>query len=244
MKTVVIIDDEPLARQVVREYLAAHPEFEVVAECDDGFEGAKAIMKLKPDLVFLDVQMPRISGLEMLDVIEDPPGVIFATAFDEFAIRAFERNAVDYLLKPFSKERFDQAIGKWMNQSGGKTALAQLMEDQVPAGSGRDRIVVRNQGEISIVPVSEVMYLEAFDDYVKIFTANSYYLKKRTMSHFEKLLDPGVFFRTHRSYIINLRHLARVEPFAKNSYVAVLRDGRRVPVSRSSYSRLKSVFGI
>lgn len=249
MKKVVIIDDEPLARAIIREYIRDKgADVTVVAECDDGFEGVKAVLLHKPDLIFLDVQMPRISGFEMLEVLEHVPDVIFATAFDEYAIRAFERNAVDYLLKPFSKERFDQAFEKWKQRTGKPSAqpnsniLPKLSDE--PGVQVANRIVVRNNNQISIIPATDVVYIEAFDDYVKIFTNTTFHLKKKTMSFYERTLDPAVFFRAHRSFIINLNFLTRIETMEKNSYVALLKSGKRIPLSRSAYSDLKIRLGL
>jgi two-component system LytT family response regulator len=248
MKKIVIIDDEPLARALVKEYLQHRSGVVVAGEYDNGFEGIKGIIKNKPDLVILDIQMPKISGFEMLELLDTPPQVIFATAFDEFAIRAFEQNAVDYLLKPFSKERFDSAIDKWLrldkNNAPAGESIGGLLSTTVVGAPASSRIVVRTNNEITIVPVSEVIYIEAFDDYVKIFTRDSYYLKKKTMNYYEAALDPSVFFRTHRSYIINLQQLTRIEPMEKNSYVALLKGGKKVPLSRASYSKLKEKLGL
>ncbi len=246
-KKVIIVDDEPLARSIVCEYLQARPGFEIVAECNNGFEGVKAIMQFKPDLVFLDIQMPKINGFEMLEMLDTVPSVIFTTAFDEYAIKAFEANAIDYLLKPFSKERFYSAIEKWrqrMNDESREENVKHLLENSARQPEEKNRIVVRNNSEISIVPVDEILYMEAFDDYVKIFTANSYFLKKKTMNHYESVLDPLQFFRAHRSYIINLKQLTRIEPLEKNSYVALLKSGKKVPISRTAYSKLKDMLGV
>lgn len=246
-KKVIIVDDEPLARGIVLEYLHTHPEFTVVSECNNGFEGVKAIMQQRPDLIFLDIQMPKINGFEMLEMLDTVPSVIFTTAFDEFAIKAFEANAVDYLLKPFSKERFDTAIGKWKQRIKDKSQeenVKQLLESSARQPEEKSRIVVRNNAEISIVPVDDITYIEAYDDYVKIFTDETYFLKKKTMNHYESVLDPSQFFRTHRSYIINLRQLTRIEPLEKNTYVALLKSGRKVPLSRSAYAKLREILGV
>lgn len=247
MKKVIIIDDEPLARQLMLEYLAPYPDLEVVASCADGYEGVKAIIRYSPDLVFLDVQMPRISGFEMLEILDKVPPVIFCTAYDEYAMKAFENNAVDYLLKPFSTDRLAAAIGRWRQMEAGK---AEAGLNKLIAGEGQTRkedstrIVVRNNTEISIIPVNELVYLEAYDDYVKIFTRDSYFLKKKTMNHYEAVLDPALFFRTHRSFIINLSQLTRIEPLEKNTYLALLKTGAKIPLSRSGYLRLKEKLGI
>lgn len=246
MKKIVIIDDEPLARSIVAEYLQSYKNYEVVAECNDGFEGVKAILQHKPDLVFLDIQMPKINGFEMLELLDARPPVIFATAFDEYAIKAFEANAVDYLLKPFSHERFDAAIKKWggSNATDDEKKLELLLENAEKQPDEKNRIVVRTNNEIQIIPVSDLFYIEAYDDYVKLFTKESYYLKKKTMSYYEQILDDSVFFRTHRSFIINLQQLTKIEPLEKNNYVALLKSGKKIPLSRTGYIKLKEKLGI
>jgi two-component system LytT family response regulator len=242
MKRVVIIDDEPLARAIVTEYLQAHGGFEVIAECGNGFEGVKAITRHRPDLVILDVQMPKINGFEMLELLDELPQVIFATAFDEYALKAFEANAVDYLLKPFSQERFNAALAR-LGTSPVDSKMASLLESAVQPEE-KNRIVVRTNSEISIIPLNEVVYIEAYDDYVKIFTKDNYFLKKKTMNYYEEILDPARFFRTHRSYIVNLAYLTRIEPLEKNSYVVILKSGKKIPLSRGSYGKLKLLLGI
>lgn len=246
MKKAVIIDDEPLARSIVAEYLQEQGTIQVAAECNDGFEGVKAITQLKPDIIFLDIQMPKINGFEMLELLDNPPPVIFTTAFDEYAIKAFEASAVDYLLKPFSKERFDAAIDKWLakHATQGSDNVQALLENPAKQPDEKNRIVVKNGSDIRIVPVNDVFYIEAYDDYVKIFTKDTYYLKKKTMSYYEQVLDASIFFRTHRSFIINMQQLTRVEPLEKNTYIALLKDGRKVPLSRTGYAKLKEHLGI
>jgi two-component system LytT family response regulator len=243
----ILIDDEPLARSIVMEYLQSYPEVEIVQECNNGYEGLKAIQQYKPDLIFLDIQMPKISGFEMLELLEEMPAVIFTTAFDEYAMRAFEANAVDYLLKPFSKERFDKAFQKFLQQRG-SNASAKKTEDMLmsmtPQAEEQNRIVVKNGSDIRIVPIDDICYIEAFDDYVKIFTKDSWYLKKKTMSSYEASLSDKQFLRVHRSFIINLQELTRIEPMEKNSHIALLKTGQRIPLSRSGYSRLKEKLGI
>jgi two-component system, LytTR family, response regulator len=248
-KKVILIDDEPLARSIVIEYLQNYPTMQVVQECNDGFEGVKAIAQYQPDLIFLDIQMPKINGFEMLELIEQPPSVIFTTAFDEYAIKAFETNAVDYLLKPFSQERFDKAIQKWLAQSASVTGNNQLATNhlletaaQVPGQS--QRIVVKNGSKIKIIPTQEAHYLEAADDYVKIHTSEGNFLKNKTMSHFERVLDDQLFVRCHRSYMVNVQHIVRIDPYEKESHVAVLKSGAKVPVSKTGYPRLRTVLGL
>lgn len=246
MSKIIIIDDEPLARSIVKEYLAKHPGLELVAECGDGFEGVKAIQQHQPDLIFLDIQMPKINGFEMLELIESPPNVIFTTAFDEYAIKAFEAHAIDYLLKPFNQERFDKALIKWQEQknAGGANKTEELLETASQSPSQSHRIVVKNGSKIKIIPVHDVYYLEAADDYVKIHTQEGYFLKNKTMNHFEQVLDGQQFVRSHRSYIVNVQQITRIDPYEKDNHIAILRSGGRVPVSRGGYGKLKAVLGL
>jgi two-component system LytT family response regulator len=286
----VIIDDEPLARMIVQEYLQSYTRIAVVQECGDGFEGIKAIQQHHPDLIFLDIQMPKINGFEMLELVEDPPAVIFTTAFDEYAIRAFENHAVDYLLKPFTKQRFDKAVGKWLDQytaaqgsaptsagaanstasnasnstanpptnpaspassePGASTTVSfgnktrDLLDTAAHSPSQQQRVVVKTGGKIKIIPVEDIHYLEASDDYVKIHTHNGAFLKNKTMNYFEQVLDPNHFVRTHRSYILNVQQVTRIDPYEKDSHLCVLQSGAQVPVSKSGYVKLKAVLGL
>ncbi len=240
---VIIIDDEPLARMIVKEYLQSHGEMELVAECGDGFEGIKAIQQFDPELIFLDIQMPKINGFEMLELIEVPPAVIFTTAFDEFAIKAFEANALDYLLKPFNKERFEKAILKVSNQTN-LNSIDSVIETAAKSPSQQSRVVVKNGGKIKIIPVNQIHYLEAADDYVKIFTADGTFLKKKTMSLFEQSMAQFQFVRIHRSYIVNTQRITRIEPYEKDSHLVLLNTGTQLPLSKSGYSKLKEAFGI
>ncbi len=180
---VIIIDDEPLARSIVKEYLQSYTNVDVVAECSDGFEGMKAINQHEPDLIFLDIQMPKINGFEMLELIENPPAVIFTTAFDEFAIKAFELNVTDYLLKPFSKDRFDKAVQKYLNKPAMPSAQP-VIETAAQSPGQQNRIVVKDGNKIKIIPVNQIHYLEAADDYVKIITADRFFFKKENYDFF------------------------------------------------------------
>jgi two-component system LytT family response regulator len=253
----IIIDDEPLARLIIQEYLQSYPQIKVAQECHDGFEGIKAIQQHKPDLIFLDIQMPKINGFEMLELIEEPPAVIFTTAFDEYAIRAFESHAIDYLLKPFNKQRFDKAMQKWLDHHASGAPDAQgapnnqatpntqaLLESVATSPSQQRRVVVKTGGKIKIIPVEDIHYLEASDDYVKIHTRNGVFLKNKTMGYFEQTLDPAVFVRTHRSYILNIQQVTRIDPYEKDSHLCVLQSGAQVPVSKSGYAKLKEVLGL
>lgn len=248
MKKIILIDDEPLARSLVAEYLQKHHDLEIVAECSNGFEGLKSIAQHNPDLVFLDVQMPKINGFEMLELLAECPPIIFTTAFDAYAIKAFEANAIDYLLKPFGQERFDAAVEKWKSKDIqlSKTAVDNLVHATVRQPEERQRIVIKEGAEIRIVPVADIVYLEAYDDYVKIFTQASdrYFLKKKTMNYYDEVLDQDMFFRSHRSFILNIQQLTRIESFEKNSYLGIMKNGKQVPISRTSYGRLKELLGV
>lgn len=241
----IIIDDEPLARSIVKEYLGNYPQVQLLEECNDGFEGVKAINQHQPDLVFLDIQMPKINGFEMLELIDEPPAVIFTTAFEEYAIRAFETHAVDYLLKPFSRERFDKAMQKLMAQQSAtaeKTKEVVEAASHAPAQSGR--VVVKDGGKIRIIPVTQIHYLEAADDYVKIVTADGGFLKKKTMQFFEESLQPYQFARVHRSYILNTQLVTRIDPYEKDGHIATLNTGAKIPVSKTGYIKLKEILGL
>lgn len=247
MMRVAIIDDESLARSIVKEYLQRHATFEIIAECSNGFEGVKAVQQYNPDLIFLDIQMPKINGFEMLELLDAPPAVIFTTAFDEYAMKAFETHAVDYLLKPFSQERFDKAVQKFLSQQ--TTAAKQqptdaLLETAAMAPNQSNRVVVKDGNKIKIIPISQIQYFEAADDYVKIFTAEGNFLKNKTMAFFEKLLPAQQFVRIHRSYIINIQLISRIDVHEKESHILQLTTGARLPVSKSGYARLKAVLGI
>ncbi len=239
----IIIDDEPLARSIVAEFISTLKHFEIVAECGDGFQGLKAIQEHKPDLIFLDVQMPKINGFEMLELLEDKPDVIFTTAFDDYAIKAFDSSAIDYLLKPFSRERFLKAIHKWEQWRQTKPAAdADFSNLEQPIQ--RERVVVKQGAVIKIIPVSDIEYLESADDFVKIHTRDGAYLKNKTMGYFEQTLDQAHFVRTHRSYIVQIGQITRLDPYEKDSFVAVLRSGVKIPVSRSGYPRLRIALGL
>jgi two-component system LytT family response regulator len=244
MHKVIIIDDEPLAREIVKEYVQKFPDLQLMAECNDGFEAVKAISEYKPDLIFLDVQMPKISGFEMLELLDEPPAVIFTTAFDEYAIKAFEANATDYLLKPFSQERFDLAVNKYLAQKKDDKSMMKTLVDSVTKDMQLQRIVIRDGSKIRIVPLHEVIMLEAADDYVKIHTAKGAFLKKRTMQSFEENLPSSQFVRVHRSYIVNIAQITRIDPMEKENHVALLKDGPAVPVSKAGYQKLKQTLDL
>jgi two-component system LytT family response regulator len=244
MYKVIIIDDEPLARQLIKTFLQPHHEIQVVAECSDGFEGFKAIQEHEPDLVFLDIQMPKLNGFEMLELLDNPPAVIFTTAFDEYALKAFEAHAIDYLLKPVVKERFEKAVNKWLQQAATKETpkVAALLENNIYEGY-QHRIVVKDNGRIRIIPENDIHYIEADDDYIKIVTKEGSYLKKNTLSHVEQSLDPKQFVRVHRSYLVPVNQLMRIEPYEKESHIALLHCGAKVTVSKSGMAKLKSLLG-
>ncbi len=244
MFKVIIIDDEPLARQLIKTFLQDYTQVEVVAECGDGFEGFKAIQEHNPDLIFLDIQMPRLNGFEMLELLDKPPAVIFTTAFDEYALKAFEAHAIDYLLKPIIKDRFGKAMQKWLNQAPAKATaqVSALLENNIYEGY-QHRIVVKDNGLIRIIPAQDIYYIEANDDYIKIVTDDGSYLKKSTLSHIEQTLDPQQFVRVHRSYLVPVTQLMRIEPYEKESHIALLHCGSKVLVSKSGMAKLKTLLG-
>jgi two-component system, LytTR family, response regulator len=240
----VIVDDEELARQILREYLARHAEIEVIAECANGFEAVKAVAEKKPDLVFLDIQMPKLDGFEVLELIGNDAAVIFVTAFDSYAIKAFEVHAVDYLLKPVSGERFEAALGRAKERLGGKTApnsvpTSELIVAARPPAQYADRIPVRDGARVFIIRVAKLDFAEAQDDYVALASEGKKHLKQQTIASLEAALDPSRFLRIHRSYIVNLERVVKIEPYGKDSHVAVLSNGLQLPVSRAGYNRLK-----
>lgn len=245
MIRVILIDDEPLARSIVREYLSAYDDMEIVEECGDGFEGVKAITHHKPELIFLDIQMPKISGFEMLELLDEMPSVIFTTAFDEYALKAFDIHAVDYLLKPFNKERFDKAIQKWKATrpipAEKTTALLDTMGE---SDNHPQRVVIKLNNKIKIIPFQDILYVEAAEDYVFIHTAEGRYMKHKTMIFFEKALDSNLFVRCHRSFIVAIQEINRLEVYEKDNHIAILKSGAKIPVSKSGYSRLKAVLGV
>jgi two-component system LytT family response regulator len=242
---VVIVDDEPLARAVVREYLSAHPGVEVAAECGNGFEAIKAVSELAPDLMFLDVQMPKLDGFEVLELLGRGVPVIFTTAYDQYALRAFEVYAVDYLLKPFSEERFAEALSRaWARLKARDAAdveevdIGALVAQARPRQGPLERVLIRDGAQVHVLPVDRIDYVEAQDDYVCFKAEGKQYLKDQTMAAVETQLDAARFVRIHRSYLLNIDRLARVELYAKDSRVAILRDGIKLPVSRAGYARL------
>ncbi len=243
MKKAIVIDDEFLARNMVKECLLQHTEIEIVAECADGFEGIKAIQELKPDLIFLDIQMPRINGFEMLELIDEPPSVIFATAFDEFALKAFEANAIDYLLKPFSQMRFDQAIKKFL-QNANIGSIEKLLKTEGKSEFEASRVVVKHQGNIRIIPAIDILYIEAWDDYVKIHTAENVFVKKQTLTFYENALSNKDFLRVHRSFLVNISQVTSIDQGSGENRELRLRNGFHLPVSRSGYQKLKVALGI
>lgn len=238
---VLIVDDEELARGVVREMLATHPDVEIAAKCGDGFEAVKAAAEYRPDLMFLDVQMPKLDGFEVLELIEPGIAVIFTTAYDTYAMRAFEVHAVDYLLKPFGQARFDSALERARARVGQKTAAPTELHATARAGNPIERILIKDGPRVHVIPVDKLDYVEAEDDYVRLTSGGRKHLKQQTISSLETCLDPNRFVRIHRSCIVNIERVSRIEPYGKDSRLAVLTDGTKLPVSRSGYARLKEL---
>ncbi|GGY87927.1 LytR/AlgR family response regulator transcription factor [Pseudoduganella plicata] len=243
MKT-IIVDDEPLARGIVREYLAAHADVKIVAECGNGFEAVKAIAELAPDLVILDIQMPRLDGFEVLELVgaRNGPRFIFATAFDNFAIRAFEVRALDYLLKPFSQQRFARALDN-ARTAAPAAALESLGRAAALRERAVERVLIRDGANVHVIACGRIDCVQAQDDYVEIRAEGRAYLKNQPLSELESQLDPQRFLRIHRSWLVNIEAVSRIEQATRDSHVAVLKDGSRVPVSRSGYQKLRAAMG-
>lgn len=247
----LLVDDEDLARAVVREHLAPHPEIEIVGECGNGFDAVKLVAELQPDLVFLDIQMPKLDGFEVLELIDHQPAVVFVTAYDEYALRAFEVHAVDYLLKPFRKERFDEALLRVLHRvrEGTKSSrepqpsYRELAESARPAGTFLERIVVRDGAKLHVIPVNKVDYISAEDDYVAIHVGEKEFLKQQTLSALETSLDPKNFIRIHRSSMVNLQKIVRIEPYSKDSKMVLLSTGAQLPASRTGLAALEAALG-
>jgi len=243
---IIIVEDERPARDLLRSYLEEFEEIEIIGEYDNGFDGLKAINELKPDAIFLDVQMPKLTGIELLEVLDHKPEVIFSTAYDQFAIRAFERNAVDYLLKPYSKARFKEAVTKLiarLESSQGsekeKSGIEKIRQHFAESDEKLHRVVIKKSGKIHVISTNDINYLEAQDDYVMIYTKEGRFLKQQTLKYFEQHLDNQQFVRVHRSYIANITSIERIEPYEKSNFVLILKDGNKVPVSRSGMQELK-----
>jgi two-component system LytT family response regulator len=237
----IIVEDEKLARDLIKDYLKDHPGFEIAGEYEDGFSGLKAINEMKPDLIFLDIQMPKLTGFEMLEVLEHHPAIIFTTAYDQYALKAFEHNAVDYLLKPYSKDRFNEAVGKARERvtAGDKESIERLVEHQEQQEDEIHRVVVKSRSRIHVIPVDDIIYLEAQDDYVMIYTHQAKHLKQRTMKFFEAHLPAEEFVRIHRSYIVRLSEISQMQLYEKESYIVILKNGVKLPVSKSGLPKLK-----
>jgi two-component system LytT family response regulator len=240
---IAIIDDEAPAREIIKHYLKEVDSIEVIAECADGFSGLKTISVMKPDLVFLDIQMPRLTGIELIEVLTEKPEIIFTTAYDQFALRAFELNAVDYLMKPFPKRRFldavKKAIDKIRSGKGNKEPASQLLTKKPETSSPVNRVVVRKGNSINIIPVEQIKYVEAQDDYVMLYHSSGKALKQQTMKFYEENLPKTDFVRIHRSYIVKIEEINRIEPYTKDNHVAILHSGEKLPVSRAGYKHLK-----
>jgi two-component system LytT family response regulator len=239
----IIVDDEELSRSFLREMLGAHPEIEVVAECPNGFAAVKAIGETRPDLLFLDVQMPKLDGFEVLELIDPGPAVIFVTAYDQYAMRAFDAHAVDYLLKPFSRDRFEVALQRARLRLGEQQPRFDLAPAARAPEQRPQRLVVKDGPRVHVIPIDKLDYAEAQDDYVALHSGGKSYFKQQSIASLEALLDPTRFVRIHRSAIVNLERIARIEPYGKESRLAILEDGARLPVSRTGYARLLEAMG-
>jgi two-component system LytT family response regulator len=240
---VIIVDDEQLARGVLREYLGAHPDIEIVGECANGFEAVKAIAELQPDLVLLDIQMPKLNGFEVLELAGPATRYIFVTAYEQYAIKAFEVHAVDYLLKPFSQQRLDTALAHARLGLVPAPALEAVLQDAARRNGPLERVLIRDGAKVHVIAAADIDFIEAQDDYVQISAGGKAWLKNQRLAELELQLDAGKFMRIHRSYIVNLERMSRIEPAGKDSHAAVLQDGRRIPISRSGYQKLRAMLG-
>jgi two-component system LytT family response regulator len=241
---VIIIDDEKPAREIIKLFLQKHPSITIEAEAENGFEGLKLINEIKPDLLFLDIQMPKLTGFELLELIPNPPVVIFSTAYDEYALKAFERNAVDYLLKPFNQKRFDESIKKGIEKISNRTnkpSIKTVIEDS--STSPINRVVVKDGTNIHIIPTTEIIRISAQDDYSEIITNKGKYLKLQTMKHFEHSLDATKFIRVHRSSIIQVSEIVKIDKYGKETHMARLKNGDEIVVSANGYAKLKELLG-
>jgi len=239
----IIVEDELLARNLLKSFLEDNENIELIAECENGFEGVKMVNELKPDLIFLDIQMPKITGFEMLELLDHKPEIIFSTAYDQYALKAFDYNAADYLLKPYSKERLKEAVDKVAERitSGNrKTDLADRL-NEYPRDEFLDRIVVKDRHKINIIPVDQIRYIESMDDYVMIYTKEGRHIKQKTMKYLEDSLNPQEFVRIHRSYIVKVTEIKEIQQYEKESYLVIMADKTKLKVSKSGYKRLKEV---
>jgi two-component system LytT family response regulator len=239
----IIVDDEELARKVILKYLEAFPQVEVVAECENGFVGLKAIGEHQPHLLFLDIQMPKINGFELLELLDEKPLIIFSTAHDNFAIRAFEQNAVDYLLKPYSQTRFNAAVSKALEKAGTpkifQKNISSLSDQLAETTEIMNRVVVKTGSRVDVIPVSDIEYFEASDDYVEIHTRKERFIKQKTLKFFEDHLDPELFLRVHRSFIVAIHQISKLEPYSKDSFVLILKNGKGISVSKNGLVKLR-----
>ena len=241
--SVVIVDDEAPARMLLREFLTAHEDIDIVAECANGFEAVKAVAERQPDLLLLDVQMPKLDGFEVLELVGDGPTVIFVTAYDNYAIRAFDVHAVDYLLKPFSAERLGEALdrARTRRQTREKLPVADLVASSRPRKAPIARILIRDRGDVHVIPIDKIDYIESQDDYAAVKALGKSYLKEQTLADLETLLDPARFVRIHRRFILNVARLSRIELSVTDSRAAILTDGTELPISKTGYARLREL---
>ena len=241
----LIIDDENLAREIVKKYLENRDDINLIGESSNGFDGIKKINKEHPDIIFLDIQMPKINGFEMLELLEETPVIIFTTAFDQYALKAFEVNAADYLLKPFSKDRFNEALEKAFlhlkDKSKRSNIIKSLIDHNEKKNEYLERVITKDGSKISIIPTENIIFLEAQDDYVLIYADEGKFLKQKTMKYFEEHLNPNNFVRLHRSYIASVKRIKKIELMAKESYQVLLDDKTALPVSKTGYNKLKEI---
>lgn len=241
----LVVDDEELARLLVSKFLETEVDFELIGTASDGFQALKLIHEQKPDLLILDIQMPKLTGLELLEVLENPPQIIFSTAYDQYAINAFEKSAVDYLLKPYSKERFSKALQKakenFKANYNVENDIQKIIENKAAREVNLSRIVVKQGSKIEMIPLEELVFIEAFGDYTKLHAKSGKFLKQKSMKELEDQL--GNFLRIHRSFLVNPNFIEKLEPYEKSNYRLVLKDGSQLSVSRAGYKMLKETLG-
>lgn len=244
---ILIVDDEPLARTLLREHLCAIPDTEVAGEAENGFEAVRLTEELVPDLLLLDVQMPRLSGLEVVELLGDrAPAVVFVTAHDQYAVQAFAVQAIDYLLKPVEPSRLAESLRRVAARRAKPREsldMSSLAAAARPPGQSLERILIREETQIHVLPVHTLDYIEAQDDYLEFVVGGKRYRKQQTMAQLETQLNPTHFVRVHRSFIVNVERISRVEPYAKDSWRIFLSGGSHVPLSRTGYARLKQLLG-
>ena len=233
----IVVDDEPIARNVIKDYLKDDPLIEVIGECGNGADAVLMVLDKKPDLVFLDIQMPEMDGFQVIDAVgvKKLPFIIFVTAYDQYAIQAFEINALDYLLKPFDDDRFFRSIERAKEfiiaNKNMKSELTNLIGNVKNKDPYLKRLLIKSEGRFILLKTDEIKYIESASDYVHVFSGDESYLIRETMHSLEDRLDPRIFVRIHRSFIVNIDFIREFQPWDKNNYIVILKDGKELKMS-------------